>query len=300
MFSMDQTEMAKEAIFAELYSSAVKQLRLDDGPSGHHFIKLLQTSNTSRITQHPVTKSSLSGIANVAAAGLSSMLISNSVDHLLSLADLPGWHVESSKPHHQKSPLELLCDAYFEPSCMPAMICLDLACVSSAYWKTSQSLIEMALKRLLLRPNANSRSASSAVGSDSGADGPPALFKPTGQFGYEKLVKRLSSAMNLANSADDTHVSYYCHGIPTVFTTITLPFDSADLQHYSDGRISIEKELDCVSALIRECGIWPHRADGCSKKTSDVGSVLMTVKHLASVVQKAIMNGGWLEYLLHR
>ncbi len=158
-------------------------------------------------------RTNLTSIATVAAAGLSSMLISNSVDHVLSLSDLPQWQSDPFRPHIQKCPLESLCSVYLDPLCIPAITCLDLACISSHSWKTSFTLIEMATKRLPLFLGANSWPTASFSGSNTSAERHHASLHATGHFGYGNLLHRLSQTINLGHNADDA-----------TFTTTTAAF----------------------------------------------------------------------------
>jgi zinc finger FYVE domain-containing protein 26 len=299
MFNMEKSTIAKEAKFAEQYELALKRLRSEDISPGHHQMAVLGHKSHG-VSRHSMATSSLSVIANVAAAGISSMSVSNTVDQILGLSNLPVFLVESTKPQQSKTAVNKLCEIFLDPSNMAATIILDLACTATSSWEKSKSLINMADKRLSVHCKSDINTLSVLTGSDS-THKLHLSFRPIAHFGYGKFLHRLCASISLATHASGSFLPYYCRGLPDVLTTASLPLDSFDLQRYSDGMVAIKKELKHVTKITKEHGIWPYRGSVQSKQNSrDSSSVLTAVKSLLATVQRTVPAGGWIEQLLHR
>ncbi|XP_048586399.1 zinc finger FYVE domain-containing protein 26-like isoform X2 [Nematostella vectensis] len=134
MFQLQDKPSAQAALFANKYSVAFKQL------------SSLQPRSRKKDTR-PSTSKTLGAVAMAAASGVTSSLVSNVIDELLTLPNLEGVMLpgvvgqeESSEGHHLSR--------FVGPDLVPVMVCLDLACTANVPWEVCKTLLDTAASRL--------------------------------------------------------------------------------------------------------------------------------------------------------
>ena len=136
MFQLQDKPSAQAAIFAEKFSNAFKELsRLQPR---------VRTSQSRRSS----TSRTLGAVAMAAASGVTSSVVSNLVDELLTSPNLSAillYDSEGGGEGVKKSSLF----KYIHPELLPMMVCLDLACTANVSWEVCKNLLETAKSRLV-------------------------------------------------------------------------------------------------------------------------------------------------------
>jgi len=136
MFQMHDKPSAQAAIFAEKFTNAFKEL------------SKLQPRTRRNLSRRSSTSRTMGAVAMAAASGVTSSVVSNLIDELLTspnLFEILLHNLDPADEAIQKSPLY----RYVHPELIPAMVCLDLACTANVSWQVCKNLLDTAKSRHL-------------------------------------------------------------------------------------------------------------------------------------------------------
>ena len=137
MFHVNDKPSAQAAVFAEKYDKVTKQLaNLQPKP------KRLGSRASS-----VQARSALGAVAMAAASGVNASVVSSLMDELLSIPSLAAVLHPSVREEELESDRSGL-SKLLSPDFVPAMVCLDLACTLTVPRPISESLVELALRRI--------------------------------------------------------------------------------------------------------------------------------------------------------
>lgn len=137
MFEMHSKPSAQAAIFAEKYSSAFKELS-----------KLQPKARQSLSRRGSAPSRTLGAVAMAAASGVTSSVVSNLIDELLTSPNLASILLPDVDCEDEAIKKSLLY-RFVSPQLIPVMVCLDLACTANVSFEMCKSLVETANSRLV-------------------------------------------------------------------------------------------------------------------------------------------------------
>ena len=222
MFDMEDN-IAAELTFANVYSSAVKKIQLEDSRMHVH------------ATPAKTKRTGLGAIANAAAAAVASMGVTATVDQVLGLSNLPNFGVDVTPELKQRAPLLA---AQIADENLPGFILLDLACGASLSWQSAVDLLGMAKKRLPLDGAVHERHGHS-----------PPTHVVLGAFGF---LRNTLSLLDVGNAEMHSSSRFFKKSANLALRTGTQTLDGAQLRLYVTTMARVESALNHLLGVVAE------------------------------------------------